>query len=766
MIQIRKELWFGFILMALIIAGTAVMLLASPTITQGHLGLMMLALVVVAIMLGFPTAFTLMGMGMIFTWIAYQRDASKTLTLMVQSAFKVMGNDVLISIPLFVFMGYLVERANLIDKLFRSLHLALARVPGSLAVATLFTCAVFATATGIVGAVVTLMGLLALPQMLKGGYDVRVSAGAITAGGCLGILIPPSVMLIVYGATAGVSVVQLYAGAFFPGLMLAGLYILYVVLLAKLKPNLMPPLSAEQRFVPLPPALDKISTSVSRLALPGLLRGASSTPGEGSYLRKQLLVALLPLLFFVLAAGWSWHVHTRPATEPAAVAASGEMAEPPGTEVAEKTAADAGGAGLKEPAAADSGVKEPPGADSGVKEPPGSDSGVKEPPGADSGVKEPPGADSGVKEPPGSGLKEPVAAGGVQEPPGAGAAAGAPPASGGVQEPAGAAAAAAPAVDLERSAPTRGFWIGLGVGALALVGFYALLTFQRLEIFKMLLQSFFPLVVLILSVLGSIVMGLATPTEAAAVGAFGGYLLAAIYAVINKRKEGRNRVFVTWLVLWAPALVSIGWFILRAEGADLPEVPAALGVISPLGVLAWLLLSYKQAGLQSEVKESVFLTAKTSAMVCWLFVGSAIFSAAFALLGGQELVEKWDMSMNLTKTEFLILSQVIIFILGWPLEWTEIIVIFMPIFIPLLDNFGVDPLFFGLLVALNLQTAFLSPPVAMAAFYLKGVSPPHVTLNQIFAGMLPFMGIQVLAIVMLYNFPAIGMWLPQVLYGR
>ena len=206
---IRKELWFGFTLMGIIIAGTAVMLLSAETITNGHLGLMMLALVVVAIMLGFPTAFTLMGMGMIFTWIAYEEDTGKTLTLMVQSAYKVMGNDVLISIPLFVFMGYLVERANLIEKLFKSLHLAMARVPGSLAVATLFTCAVFATATGIVGAVVTLMGLLALPQMLRGGYDVRVAAGSITAGGCLGILIPPSVMLIVYGATAGVSVVPL-----------------------------------------------------------------------------------------------------------------------------------------------------------------------------------------------------------------------------------------------------------------------------------------------------------------------------------------------------------------------------------------------------------------------------------------------------------------------------------------------------------------------------------------------------------------------------
>jgi TRAP-type mannitol/chloroaromatic compound transport system permease large subunit len=775
-IKIRKELYFGFILMALIIAGTGVMLLAADTITTGHLGLMMLSLVVVAIMLGFPTAFTLMGMGMIFTWLAYERDASKTLTLMVQSAFKVMGNDVLISIPLFVFMGYLVERANLIDKLFRSLHLALARVPGSLAVATLFTCAVFATATGIVGAVVTLMGLLALPQMLKGGYDVRVSAGAITAGGCLGILIPPSVMLIVYGATAGVSVVQLYAGAFFPGLMLAGLYILYVILLAKIKPHLMPPLSAEQRFVPLSPALDRLSNEVSRLAVPGLLRGGSMLQGQGAYLRKQWLVVLLPLLFFLLAAGWSWHLHTKPA-QVEAVPTSGEVAEPAGTEATEKTqVAEAGGlkepgadTGVKEPPGADTGVKEPPGADSGVKEPPGANSGVREPPGADSGVKEPPGADSGVKEPPGAGgLKEPPSAdSGVREPPGAAKESAA---AAGVQEPGAAspvaAAQAGPAATAERSEPTRGFWIGLGVGALALVGFYALLTFQRLEIFKMLLQSFFPLVVLILSVLGSIVLGLATPTEAAAVGAFGGYLLAAIYAVINKRKEGRNRVFLVWLVLWVPALVSIAWFILRVEGMALPEVPVALGVVSALGVLSWLMLSYRQAGLQSQVKESVFLTAKTSAMVCWLFVGSAIFSAAFALLGGQELVEKWVMSMNLTKTEFLILSQVIIFILGWPLEWTEIIVIFMPIFIPLLDNFGVDPLFFGLLVALNLQTAFLSPPVAMAAFYLKGVSPPHVTLNQIFAGMLPFMGIQVLAIVLLYNFPEIGMWLPQVLYGR
>ncbi len=668
--KIRKELWFGFIIMGLIIAGTAVMLISAPKITNGHLGLMMLALVVVAIMLGFPTAFTLMGMGMLFTWLAYEENTTKTLDLMVQSAFKVMSNDVLISIPLFVFMGYLVERANLIEKLFKSLHLALARVPGSLAVATLFTCAVFATATGIVGAVVTLMGLLAFPQMLKGGYDVRLSAGAITAGGCLGILIPPSVLLIVYGATAGVSVVQLYAGAFFPGIMLAGLYILYVIIIAKLRPDMAPPLSAEARFVPLPPLTQRISESVSNTALPaliGALKGQRNADVPSGYILKQLFITLLPAFVFAAVAALSYVNATQPA-EPAAVMQSGGLAEP--------------GGGVKEPPAA-GGLQEPPGASGGLAEPPGASGGLSEPPGA-GGVKEPPGASGGLSLPPGSSdaIKEPAAAGDLKEPAAASAT----------------AATAAPAA--ERKPASRGFWIGFGVGLAALVGLYAMLSFQRLEIFKMLLSSFFPLLILILAVLGSIVFGLATPTEAAAVGAFGGFVLAAAYKQLNMRV----------------------------------------------------------------VKESVFLTAKTSAMVCWLFVGSAIFSAAFALLGGQELVENWVMSMNLTKTQFLLLSQVIIFILGWPLEWTEIIVIFMPIFIPLLDNFGVDPLFFGLLVALNLQTAFLSPPVAMAAFYLKGVSPPHVTLNQIFAGMLPFMGIQVLAIFLLYMFPEIGLWLPQVLY--
>ena len=666
--KIRRELWFGFGLMGLILAGIVFLLLGVEEMTNGHYGLLMLALVVVAIMLGFPTAFTLMGMGIIFAFFAYHSGGQtaagaikQTLDLMVQRAFSVMSNDVLISVPLFVFMGYLVERANLIEKLFKSLHLSMARVPGSLAVATLFTCAIFATATGIVGAVVTLMGLLAFPQMLRAGYDVRVSAGAITAGGCLGILIPPSVLLIVYGATAGVSVVQLYAGAFFPGIMLAGLYVLYVMLLAKVKPALMPPLSEDERRVELPAPLQALTQGISTRALPALvtaLKGRRNADVPAGYILRQLFVALLPALLFLLVTAWSWQVNTSAAR----VAPAVEGLTPLGL------GAD------RDDSPSEGGLAEPPGA-GGLQEPLGAGD-LQEPPRAGSeGVQEPPAGDA------------PQDAGGVQEP---GAAT--------LQEPGDAAPGGA--ADAGRRAPTTGWWIGVGVGGAALLAFYALLSFQRFEIFKMLLSSFFPLLILILAVLGSIVFGLATPTEAAAVGAFGGFLLAVAYKQFN------------WTVL----------------------------------------------------TESVFLTAKTSAMVCWLFVGSAIFSAAFALLGGQELVERWVMSMNLSKTEFLILSQVLIFILGWPLEWTEIIVIFMPIFIPLLDNFGVDPLFFGLLVALNLQTAFLSPPVAMSAFYLKGVSPPHVTLNQIFAGMLPFMGIQIVAIVLLYVFPGIGMWLPTVLY--
>ncbi len=661
--RLRKELWFGFSLMALIIL-PVIVLMPWGHLTNGHLGLMMLALICVGIMLGFPTAFTLMGMGVFFAWLSYRSVDPATadrrvLDLFVQRTYGVMSNDVLIAIPLFLFMGYLVERAKLIDRLFRSLHLATSRIPGSLAVATIVTCAIFATATGIVGAVVTLMGLLAFPAMLKAGYNVKVSAGAVTAGGCLGILIPPSVLLIVYGAVAGVSVVQLYAGAFLPGFMLAGLYIGYIIVLAKWKPHLMPPLAESERRVELPPFAQTLAPHGSN-ALNGLWRGltsrASTSVAKGTVL-AQLFVTLTPALFIVAVLGVTYRLATAPEVE----ASTAGLIEVGGLVAAPEPEREASTGVIGAPEAEEK--------------------------------------ESEIKQPPAEEAKQPVP-----------------------EKPAATAAAAA---EHERLPVPLWLSIVFGVGTAAVVVIYWLWNWERLEVFKMLLASFFPLALLILAVLGSIVFGLATPSEAAAVGGFGGFVLAGVYRFIAHMREGESGGKDAGKVLWT---------------------------------------TVKELG--SIVKESSFLTAKTSAMVCWLFVGSGIFSAAFALLGGQELIEKWVLSLDMTPVQFMILAQFIIFILGWPLEWTEIIIIFMPIFLPLLPHFHIDPLFFGLLVALNLQTAFLSPPVAMAAFYLKGVSPPHVTLNAIFAGMMPFMGIQVIALVILYVFPQIGLWLPSVVYGR
>jgi TRAP-type mannitol/chloroaromatic compound transport system permease large subunit len=462
--------------------------------------------------------------------------------------------------------------------------------------------------------------------MLKSGYNVKLSAGVITAGGTLGILIPPSVLLILYGATASVSVVQLYAGAFFPGILLTCLYMAYVMVVAKLKPEWAPkPLESETR-VELPPLARQLTGGERRRTLPtliGAIAGARK-PGVPAHAAwRQLAVALLPAI--VLAAGTVVvyrMVTTREAVDTAGLLEMGSFDDEPS-------------------------------ADEGAE------------------VEAPPEA-----------KKEATSRYAVER-----------------TQPRAAAAAPVATEGGRVSAPPA-FWIALGVLVLALVVLYATQTFERLEVFKMMLGSFFPLAILILAVLGSIIFGWATPTEAAAMGAGGGLLLAAAY---------RRLTF-------------------------------------------------------DVVKESVFLTAKTTAMVCWLFVGSSIFAAGFALLGGQEIIEKWVLSLNMTPLQFMLLAQFIIFILGWPLEWTEIIVIFMPIFLPLLTHFHIDPLFFGLLVALNLQTAFLSPPVAMAAFYLKGVAPPHVTLNQIFAGMLPFMAIQVVALFLLYMFPQIGLWLPGLVY--
>ena len=489
--KMRKELWFGFILMALLLAGCVYMLVSAPTITNGHLGLLMLGLVVVAIMLGFPTAFTLMGMGMLFGWLAYRSvnpalANRQILDLMVQRAYSVMSNDVLIAIPLFVFMGYLVERANLIEKLFKSLHLAMARVPGSLAVATIVTCAIFATATGIVGAVVTLMGLLALPAMLRAGYNVKVSAGAITAGGCLGILIPPSVLLIVYGATAGVSVVQLYAGAFFPGIMLALLYVGYVIVLAKLKPHLAPPLSESERHVPLPPLSEQLSGR-HRNALAGLF-GALPVPGlpKGSVL-GQLLRDAAPAISITALLVLMYGSATAP---PVAVDTSG-LVQAGGGVVTEESRRhrrqDCRAVGRKrrqrrtQRSPSRKALLQP-------RRPP------RRPPRR---CRKPPSRPCRPRPPP---------------PP--------PPAA-------------------QRVPAPTWFWItfGVGVGSLVLVSW--MMNWQRLEIFKMLLTSFFPLAVMILAVLGSIVFGLATPTEAAAVGGFGGLLLAGAYRYIAA--HGRPR---------------------------------------------------------------------------------------------------------------------------------------------------------------------------------------------------------------------------------
>jgi TRAP-type mannitol/chloroaromatic compound transport system permease large subunit len=632
--------------MALVVVGVFWMMPPPSQWTNGHLGLLMLAMIVIAIMLGFPTAFTLMGMGTMFAFFAYYSQnpslaVAHTFDLVSQRAYAVMNNDVLISIPLFVFMGYLVERANLIGRLFKSLHLATSRIPGSLAVATVITCAIFATATGIIGACVTLMGLLAFPAMLKAGYSVRLSAGVVTAGGTLGILIPPSVLLILYGATAGVSVVQLYAGAFLPGFMLTGLYLGYIIISAKLNPSIAPPLSEEDQRVELPKFAEAISKKSNNVlvGLIGAIKGKRNADVPMKTLVTHMIIAILPALTAALLVLVIYLWTTVPTlVDTSGLQEMGTVADDMRTD----TAAIEGG------------------------------------------------------------LQEPEVEGGLQEPPAepGQAAQVAPTAPEAPQPPATVAPAAPTPAAPGRNPVPLGSWIFFGIVAVGMVIFYAIFTFARLEIFKMLLGSFFPLALIILGVLGTIVVGLATPTEAAAMGSFGGFVLAAAYKQLNF----------------------------------------------------------------TVVKESVFLTAKTSAMVCWLFIGSSIFAAAFALLGGQEIINTWVKSMDMTPTQFMLLAQVIIFLLGWPLEWTEIIVIFMPIFIPLLPHFGIDPLFFGLLVALNLQTAFLSPPVAMAAFYLKGVAPPHVTLNQIFIGMLPFMAIQCLAILLLYLFPEIGLWVPGLVY--
>ncbi|WP_143684889.1 TRAP transporter large permease subunit [Variovorax sp. KK3] len=643
--------------------------------SNAALGMTMLGLIVVVIMMGFPTAFTLMGLGMLFGFVAFY-DPTKAwfdnhvFDLMVQRTFGAMTNETLLSIPLFVLMGYVMERGALVDKMFHSVQLAFRRVPGSLAVATLIICTFWGIASGLVGAVVVLMGVIAMRPMLNAGYDTRLAAGVITAGGTLGILIPPSVMIIVYAAVAGQSVVKLYAAAMFPGFFLAFLYLLYVIGWALISPKVAPRLPPEQQRAPVTPAVAHIASQYSQRMLPALA-AAVAAPGralaagvQGVRLRWLTLVgflisALTPLLLAVVTLGSVWWYVT---------IYSQQSESTPAPVAAEQPAPAAAASSLAEPKP-EGGLQEPPAESAG--------GGLQEPPGAEEPSSA---AGGGVQEPPGAERSAPAAGGGLQQ----------------LGEP-----VAAPHAEPVPETFYTGFWITCAVALVLLVLYYWKMDAEQFEILRMLVSSVMPLGILTLVVLGVILFGITTATESAAVGAAGAFLMAWQAGTLNFQR----------------------------------------------------------------IKEAVFLTAKTTAMVCWLFVGSALFSAVFALLGGQAIIEQWVMSMDLSPLQFLLLSQAIIFVLGWPLEWTEIIVIFIPIFLPLLAHFQIDPLLFGVLVFVNLQAAFLSPPVAMSAFYLKGVSPSHVTLNQIFAGMMPYMLIVILCMVFMYVWPSLTLWLPKYLYG-
>ncbi|MDM4768083.1 TRAP transporter large permease subunit [Pelomonas sp. SE-A7] len=630
--------------------------------SNAALGLTMLCLIVVVIMLGFPTAFTLMGLGMMFGFVAFYDPGTAwwnnhVFDLMVQRAYGAMNNDTLLSIPLFVLMGYVMERGALVDKMFHSVQLAFRRLPGSLAVTTLVICTFWGIASGLVGAVVVLMGVIAMRPMLNAGYDVRLASGVITAGGTLGILIPPSVMIIVYAAVAGQSVVKLYAAAMFPGFFLAFLYLVYVIGWALLNPKVAPQLPIEQQRAPISPWVAQLASDYSPRMLVALLKsllapGRARAAGIGyGRVVASLLRALVPVWLALVCLGTTWWYVTIY------------------TQKVESNAPPAVTATVAEPRPAGGGLAEPPGASGGLQEPPGA---LKEPPGS-SGVQEPPGA---VKEPPGA-----AADTGLQR-------------MGEVID--------VPKPESVPQAFYTGFAISCALSLLLLAWYYWKFDAEQFEILRMLVSSVMPLGILTLVVLGVILFGITTATESAAVGAAGAFLMAFQAGTLNFQR----------------------------------------------------------------IKEAVFLTAKTTAMVCWLFVGSALFSAVFALLGGQALVEQWVLKLDLTPLQFMLLSQAIIFVLGWPLEWTEIIVIFVPIFLPLLQHFGIDPMLWGTLVFVNLQAAFLSPPVAMSAFYLKGVSPPHVTLNQIFAGMMPYMLVVILCMVIMYVWPGMTLWLPGYLYGR
>jgi TRAP-type mannitol/chloroaromatic compound transport system permease large subunit len=680
-------------------------------VSDPYLGLLMLCLIVVAIMMGFPTAFTLMGLGMIFGYIAFWTPdqhwwQNRAFDLIVQRTYGVMTNDTLLSIPLFVFMGYIMERAALVDRMFHSVQLAFRRVPASLAVTTLLVCAFWGIASGIVGAVVVLMGVIAMRPMLNAGYDVKLASGAITAGGTLGILIPPSVMLIVYAAVAGQSIVKLYAAAMLPGFFLTFLYLVYILGWAIINPKIAPKLRPDQYRVAVPEYLQRLrgrSGSVvpgliAAAFRPGRLQGAGAEAGRpASYglIAKHLLVISVPIIMTVgtFAATW-WYVVIYNAPEAAVTAAAPA-----------KTAA----------------------------------------------VATPPAASAPVTAAPADDKPQEVGLAGEATDTQSGANPDGPP-----QEVTSFGDRATSSSGKTPAHFYGWFWGLAAASVLLLLVYFWRMDGEQLEILRELCVSVVPLGVLTVVVLAVILFGICTATESAAIGALG-----ALYLAVMARYM---RPVLWWSLVGFVVGIGLGWY----EGEDFASLLVAgaiggtlLGTVAP-GL--WYLRTSPE--LRRNIKESTFLTAKTTAMVCWLFVGSALFSAVFALHGGQGLIERWVLSLNLSPLGFQLVAQVIIFLLGWPLEWTEIIVIFCPIFIPLLAHFNVDPILFGTMVAVNLQAAFLSPPVAMSAFYLKGVSPRHVTLNQIFAGMMPYMVIVCICLMFMYIWPGMTLWLPEFLYGK
>ena len=678
-----------------------------------YLGLTMLGLIVIAIMMGFPTAFTLMGLGMVFGFVAFLNPAqhwyeNRVFDLIVQRTYGVMTNDTLLSVPLFVFMGYIMERAALVDRMFHSVQLAFRRVPASLAVTTLLVCAFWGIASGIVGAVVVLMGVIAMRPMLNAGYDVRLAAGAITAGGTLGILIPPSVMLIVYAAVAGQSIVKLYAAAMLPGFFLTALYLAYILGWATINPRIAPALPPDQYRVKVPEYLQRLERGAARRVVPGLL-GALVRPamvrGVAGYrmLVRDALALSVPVMLTVGTFGATWWyvvIYNAPETVTAAVTA-------PAAPLTTPSGAPSAPAGEEKPQALGTPTEEKPQELGAASEAPAATDAPK--------TEGPPEEMTSLRE-----------------------------------------ARTGPAESRIPAHFYRWFW-GVAALAVALLLFYFWrMDGEQLEILKELIVSVVPLGLLTVVVLAVILFGITTATESAAIGALG-----ALYLAVMARYA---KEVWWWSLVGATGGVVLGW-LMHEPWASL-VVSSSLGAAFAGTLVPGLRHLRRSRELRENLTQSTFLTAKTTAMVCWLFIGSALFSAVFALHGGQGLIERWVLGMNLSPLGFQITAQLIIFLLGWPLEWTEIIVIFCPIFIPLLSHFNVDPILFGTMVAVNLQAAFLSPPVAMSAFYLKGVSPKHVTINQIFAGMMPYMLIVVVCLVFMYIWPGMTLWLPEFLYGK